>query len=142
MDVHLEGWGAVWRAPGRRTDGIWRFAAAQAKGLQKVAYGPDDRSQIGILDVSTGQTRILSTASAPIAYGRFVWRSDGKAIRVMRRADAPSASAASRYSVVEIPLDGPERQLRDVSCRRRSPRDFCSWCSVPRWCRSCSLACG
>jgi Tol biopolymer transport system component len=116
MSIHLENWGAVWEMPWSPDGRYLAFrAAAQPSGWQKVAYGPDDRSQIAVLDVDSGQARVLSTASAPIAYGRFVWRSDGKAIRVMRRTDAPSASAPSRYTVVEIPLDGPARQLRDIS---------------------------
>ncbi len=118
MPMHLEGWEGpgVWEMPWSPDGRFLAFRTkAESKDRQKVGWGADDRNQIAVLDVDSGRTRVLSTASAPIAYGRFVWRSDGKAIRVMKRADAPSGSAPSRYSVAEIPLDGPERQVRDIS---------------------------
>jgi Tol biopolymer transport system component len=115
MPVRVEGSSGVWETPWS-PDG--RFLAFKARGgstgPETVAWGPDDRSQIALLDVTTGRTRVLTTSSAPLGYGRFVWRSDGNAVRAMKRKDAPTELPA-RYSVVEIPLNGPERELRDIS---------------------------
>ena len=116
MAVHLDAWGGAWEKPWSPDGRFLAFrASAQTKGVSKVAYGPDDRSQLAVLDLNSGETRVLTTASAPIAFGRFVWTSDGKAIRAFKRAGAPAASGPSRYSIVEIPLAAPERQLRDIS---------------------------
>lgn len=116
LSIRVDGGsGFAWETPWSPDGRFLAFRAAQTKDPHRVAYGLEDRGQIGILDVNSGQARVLTTASAPIGFGRFIWRSDGKAIRAMKRADAPSASTPSRYSVVEIPVDGPERQLLDIS---------------------------
>jgi Tol biopolymer transport system component len=119
MPLHLDAaLGGAWEKPWSPDGRFLAFrATAQTGDQQKVAFGPDDRDQLALLDVASGETRVLATlASAPNeSYERFVWRSDGSAIRSIKRADPPSESGRSRYSVIEIPLNGPERLLRDIS---------------------------
>lgn len=116
VPMHLDGWeqGPGIRAMPWSPDG--RFLAfrarAASKDHRKVGSSPDDQRQMALLDVNSGQTRVLSTSSSPIVL--FVWRSDGNAIRALKQTLGPTASP-SRWSIVEIPLNGPERLLRDIS---------------------------
>jgi dipeptidyl aminopeptidase/acylaminoacyl peptidase len=89
-----------------------RFLAFQAKDRDKVGNSPDDQYQLALLDLSSGQTRVLATSSATI--GDFVWRPDGKAIRTLKRTVVLRGSP-SRWSIVEIPVNGAEQLLRDIS---------------------------
>jgi hypothetical protein len=52
----------------------------------------------------------VSTSSQ--IFGRFLWRSDGNAIRAQKRTIGPSGQG---ITVVEILLSGPDRLLRDIS---------------------------
>ncbi len=113
MPLHLDGWGGpVWDMPWSPDGRFLAFRAKRVTDGQKVGYSPSDQSGLAILDVNTGQTSVLSTSS-----GSFVWRSDGNAIRTLKRVRVPewSPSYRSRLSIVEIPLNGPERLLRDIS---------------------------
>lgn len=101
-------WDMPWSPDGR----LLAFRANRATEGEKVGWSPDDQGQLALLDLNSGQTRILTTSSARI--DRFVWRSDGTAIRALKRTVVPIGSVP-RYSAVEIPLKGPERQLRDIS---------------------------
>jgi len=87
-------------------------ARAASKDHRKVGSSPDDQRQLALLDVNSGQTRVLTTSSSTIVL--FVWRSDGNAIRALKQT-VGSIGSPSQYSVVEIPLNGPERLLRDIS---------------------------
>jgi Tol biopolymer transport system component len=107
VPMHLDGWTGpgFWEMPWS-PDG--RFLAFRATDGQKVGSSPDDQRQLALLDVNSGQTRVLTTSSGTFA--RFVWRSSGNAIRIVKRTGSPN-----RVSIVEIPLNGPERLLRDLS---------------------------
>jgi Tol biopolymer transport system component len=112
LSPHLEDWGSSplespmpWSPDGR-------FLAFRATDQQKVAQGPNDQRQLVLLDVNSGQTRVLTTSSARI--DRFVWRSDGGAIRTLTRSVVP-IGPSSRWTIAEIPLNGAERSLRDLS---------------------------
>jgi Tol biopolymer transport system component len=113
VPVHLDGWGkSPWDMPWSPNGRFLVFRATRALERDKVGYSPDDQSQLALLDVSSGQTRVLATSSERI--GRFVWRSDGNAIRATKRTVFPIGSP-SQWRIVEIPLNGPERLLRDIS---------------------------
>ncbi len=118
VPVHLDGWFGtsperlVWEQPWSPDGRFLAFRANRAADGQKVGYSPYDQYELAILDVNSGQTRVLTTSSSQI--GRFVWRSDGNAIRAIKRTFVAIGSP-NRLSIVEIPLTGPERLLRDVS---------------------------
>jgi Tol biopolymer transport system component len=88
-----------------------RFLAFGAS-TGKVGWSPGDKGQLGLLDLNSGQTRVLTTSALGIPI--FVWRSDGQAIRNLKRAIGPDGTP-SQWSIVEVPLNGPERTLRDIS---------------------------
>ena len=119
VPMHLNGWyglspdSLVWEMPWS-PDGrflAFRVSEADSKEQQKVGWSPNDQFQLALLDLNSGQTRVLATSSARI--GRFVWRSDGHAIRTLKRTGTFGSS--SLWSIVEIPLNGPERLLRDIT---------------------------
>jgi Tol biopolymer transport system component len=117
VSMHLDGnWDSpdalVWETPWSPDGRFLAFRANRATEGQKVGWSPADQDQLVLLDVASGQTRVLTTSSAGI--GRFVWRSDGNAVRAIKGTVVPRGSLP-RYSVVEIPLNGPERQLSDIS---------------------------
>jgi Tol biopolymer transport system component len=87
-----------------------RFLAFLAHTGPKAGSGPDDQHQLVLLDVNSGQTRVLLTSSAVI--GSFVWRSDGSAIRAAKGNAVPTGWD---WTTVEISLNGTERPLRDIS---------------------------
>jgi Tol biopolymer transport system component len=89
-----------------------RFLALLVDDGHKVAEGPAPAPrQIAILDLGSGTTRVLKPAPGEVA--SFIWRSDAKAIRAAKRTVGPNGSTS--WSVVEFPLDGTERPLRDIS---------------------------
>jgi Tol biopolymer transport system component len=112
---HLSGWYANWQA-GWSAGWPWspdgRFLAFHVDERHQVASVPDDRHQLALLDLNSGQVRVLGTATADL--GSFRWRSDGHALIALKKAVVPSGSAA-RWSIVEFHLDGTERLLREVS---------------------------
>jgi dipeptidyl aminopeptidase/acylaminoacyl peptidase len=118
VPMHLDGWAGqspdrlVWEKPWSPDGRFLAFRANRATDGQKVGWSPYDQHQLALLDVNSGQTRVLTTSSARI--GRFVWRSDANAIRTLKQTVVPIGST-SRWSIVEIPLSGTERTLRDVS---------------------------
>jgi Tol biopolymer transport system component len=103
------GWWAGWPwSP----DG--HFLAFQVDGRHTVTARPHDREgrQIALLDLSSGEIRVLGTSTTFLA--AFRWRADGNAIIALKQAIVPRGSAA-RWSVVEFQLNGTERLLREVS---------------------------
>lgn len=107
----LNGWGEPW---GGRRGMPWspdgRYLALRARDRGEVGENDSERLAV-LLDVTSGETRVLSRATERVE--SFLWRSDGQALRVLELTKASSASA--RWIVTEIPLKGPERQLRDIS---------------------------
>ena len=119
VPMHLDGWFGqspdrlVWQQPWSPDGRYLAFRAnVTGSGEQKVGWSPDDRHQLALLDVNSGQTRVLTTSPAII--GRFMWRSDGSAIRALKQTVVPIESR-SQWSIVEIPLNGTEQPLRDIS---------------------------
>jgi Tol biopolymer transport system component len=112
---HLSGWYAAWQA-GWSAGWPWspdgRYLAFQVDERHQIASVPDDRRQLALLDVNSGQVRVLGTATANFA--SFRWRSDGNAIIALKKAVVSRGSAA-RWSIVEFQLNGTERLLREVS---------------------------
>lgn len=113
LRADLNGWGKPWEMPWS-PDG--RFLAFRARDRGEVG-GNDSERLLVLLDVTSGETRVLTTATSRLE--SFVWRSDGKAIRALKATEAPDGR--NRWSVVEIPLNGPERQLRDISAEFPQP---------------------
>ena len=121
VPMHLDGWfeqspdSMVWQMPWSPDGRHLAFRTNRAPESDKVGGGPDDQYELALLDLDSGQTRVLATSSGHI--GRFVWRSDGKAIRTVKWTAGTAVPFGSplRRSIVEIPLDGPERVLRDIS---------------------------
>ena len=107
LPTDLNGWGHPWDMPWS-PDG--RFLAFRARDRGEVGWNSIER-QLVLLDVKSGQTRVLATASSSI--GDFVWRSDGKAIRAVKYAEVPTGPRTA--SIVEIDVDGTERPLRNIS---------------------------
>ena len=113
----LNGWGELW---GGRRGMPWspdgRFLAFRAKDRGEAAKNTWERLLV-LLDVRTGETRVLNSATERME--SFVWRSDGKAIRVLKLTETPTTTP--RWVISEIPLNGPERQLRDISAEFSPP---------------------
>ncbi len=114
LPKQLNGWGDPWDMPWS-PDG--RFLAFRARDRGEVGWNDTERKLV-LLDVKSGETRVLATASSSI--GNFVWRSDGKAVRAIKYAVAPGYAVAYTWprttgSIVEIDVDGTERLLRDIS---------------------------
>ena len=122
MPLHLDGWFGrspdrkIWDTPWSPDGRYLAFRANEAPGKdpQKVGWSPEDKHQLGLLDVNSGETRLLTTSSSSM--GRFVWRADGTGIRTLKRTSVPNGFR-TQLSVVEIPLNGVERSLLDVSAR-------------------------
>jgi Tol biopolymer transport system component len=109
LPMQLDGWGEPWeKEMPWSPDG--RFLAFRARDRRVVGWN-DNTSQLALLDVTSGQTRVLASAS-PGMFGDFVWRSDGKAIRVQKVGRAGLGGGAS---IVEIDVDGTERLVRDIA---------------------------
>jgi len=89
-----------------------RFLAFRVNDGHKVARVPADQLQIALLDLNSGQTRVLETS--PGDFNDFVWRPDSKGLRALKRTFGTDGSS-SRWSIVEIPLNGTEQLLRDIS---------------------------
>jgi Tol biopolymer transport system component len=90
-----------------------RYLAFVVDDEYKVAGAPTPAPrQIAILDLGSGQARVLKMSSGEVS--RFRWRADARAIRAAKRTVSPNASQ-TRWRVVELQLDGTERTLRDIS---------------------------
>lgn len=76
-----------------------------------VAFKADGWQNLALLDVNSGQTRILSRSLGE-GIGDFVWRADGKAIIASRLRER---TPPWRLGIFEVRLDGTERLLRDLS---------------------------
>jgi dipeptidyl aminopeptidase/acylaminoacyl peptidase len=123
IPVHLAGWGGAmpWSPDGR-------LLFFQATDRPEIGSYPDDTGQLGVLNVASGETRILASISSGI-FGGFAWRLDGKAIRARRSPLTPKGGLSSHSyvgsswltNIVEIDLDGAERLLRDISPEFREP---------------------
>ena len=118
VPMHLDGWlegpreRLVWELPWSPDGRFLAFRANRARTGRK-SDGAQTTSANSHSSTSTRDRRAcLTTSSSQI--GRFVWRSDGNAIRVIKRTFVAIGSP-SRLSIVEIPLNGPERLLRDIS---------------------------
>jgi Tol biopolymer transport system component len=112
MPMHLAGWSlpSVWEMPWS-PDGRFLAFRVRTESKDRQNYNGYQVGSLGLLDVQSGQTRVL-TSSATI--GNFVWRSDGKAIRALKRTVVPAGTLPG-LSIVEIELNGTERRLRDIS---------------------------
>jgi Tol biopolymer transport system component len=127
VPMHLDGWygrsadDMVWETPWSPDGRFLAFRAIRTVDRDKVGHSPSNQGQLALLDVNSGQTRVLTTSAAEI--GRFVWRSDGNAIRTVKRSVAAPGSP-SRVTIVEIPLNGPERVLLDMSKEFPKMRSF------------------
>jgi Tol biopolymer transport system component len=114
LPTYLNGWGRPWGYCGAECkswspDG--RFLAFRARDRREVVEGNARERTLLLLDVKSGKTRTLATGSPNI--GPFVWQSDGKAIRAIKATDP--VGSPHQWSIVEIPLNGAERLLRNIS---------------------------
>ncbi len=89
-----------------------RFLAFFAEVGGRVGYTPGNQRRLVILDVASGSTRVLTTT--PGHFGALEWRSDSKAVRLIKNQLVPVGARGLR-SLVEVSLDGTEKLLRDVS---------------------------
>jgi Tol biopolymer transport system component len=123
ISAHLSGWGGgmPWSPDGQ-------FLFFQSTDRMEIGSYPSDNGQLGLLNVTSGETRVLATMSAGI-FGGFVWRTDGRAIRARRSPLTPKSGLSSHSyvdsswltNIVEIDIDGRERLLRDISPEFREP---------------------
>jgi Tol biopolymer transport system component len=118
MPLNVGGWhmgsNEPWENPWS-PDG--RYLAFYTRGGPLVGSGPGSLRQIAILNVATGEARVL--AASPNGYGAFAWRADSRAIRMIRRGDSPPEARVTA-SIVEVDLAGTEVVLRDVSTEFRT----------------------
>jgi Tol biopolymer transport system component len=75
-----------------------------------------DVDQVAVLDVNSGETRVLGAAKGEIRGYR--WKSDGSSITALMTTGSTEATA--RWNVTEYLLRGGERVLRDVSAEFRN----------------------
>ncbi len=97
------GWHKTWDRPWS-PDG--RFLAFIAHDGPRVGDAGGQQQQLAVLDLTSGETRVVAPIRGAIL--AFEWRTDGGAIRVLKRG-------RGLLSIVEIDLEGAERLLRDVS---------------------------
>jgi Tol biopolymer transport system component len=109
LPKQLDGWGRPWTQPWS-PDG--RFLAFLARDRRKVGWN-DSESQLVLLDVNAGTTRVLADVS-PESIQDFVWRSDGKAIRAIEHV-RDAQTGEKRPNIVEIGVNGATRPLRGIS---------------------------
>jgi Tol biopolymer transport system component len=108
LPTQMDGWGDPWNLPWS-PDG--RFLAFRARD-RRIVQANDHDSHLALLDVTSGKVRVIANKS-PGVLDDFVWRPDGKAIRISTRTDP--VNGPSRASIVEVDLNGTERPLRDLT---------------------------
>jgi Tol biopolymer transport system component len=87
------------------------FMQWSADGQKVAYYAGGGIAAVGVLDLSTGVSRIVSSVSEG-NFLAFIWRPDGKSLVVLK----------ARSMLYEARLDGTERMLRDVGAEFRSGR--------------------
>jgi Tol biopolymer transport system component len=102
----VEAWSMPWSPDGR-------FLALYAQDSGVVGWMGGRQRHLVVLDLSSGATRILATAPNGFL-GAFRWRSDSKAIRLIRDP-VVAAGIPNRRAIIEVALDGTERVLRALS---------------------------
>lgn len=79
-----------------------------------LSYTADSYREIRVLNVATGSSRLIVSAPAQSWFSTVRWQPDGKSLRAMTAVGAPGGPS-SKYRVVEIRLDGTQREVRDLS---------------------------
>jgi Tol biopolymer transport system component len=116
LPAQLDGWGD----PHTSWSPDAHFLAFRARDRRVFGF-TDQASHLVLLDVTSGETRVLANAS-PGFFDNLVWRSDGKAIRVLKARK--NGGPGGHGTVVDIALDGTERVVRDITAELHTANDL------------------